>query len=95
MVVSRARPGSADRAAADSVFADAADCECTADTGHGVSQAGQSGVDVGVGGRNGPRKRARMWRDSLKLNALFYTMKRVGGGVLNFGAIKVMKFAAS
>ncbi len=48
-----------------------------------------------MGGRNGPRKRARMWRDSLKLNALFYTMKRVGGGVLNFGAIKVMKFAAS
>jgi HK97 family phage major capsid protein len=26
---------------------------------------------------------------------LFYTTKRVGGGVQNFDAIKVMKFAAS
>jgi len=32
---------------------------------------------------------------SLKLNVLFYTTKRVRGCVLNFGAIKVMRFAAS
>ena len=40
---------------------------------------------------------ARVLRDpySLKPYVLFYTTKRVGGGVQNFDAIKAMKFAAS
>lgn len=43
------------------------------------------------------RQGARVLRDpySLKPYVLFYTTKRVGGGVQNFDAIKVMKFAAS
>lgn len=43
------------------------------------------------------RQGARVLRDpySLKPFVLFYTTKRVGGGVQNFDAIKVMKFAAS
>jgi HK97 family phage major capsid protein len=43
------------------------------------------------------RQGARVLRDpySQKPYVLFYTTKRVGGGVQNFDAIKVMKFAAS
>ena len=43
------------------------------------------------------RQGARVLRDpySLKPYVLFYTTKRVGGGVQNFDAPKVMKFAAS
>ena len=43
------------------------------------------------------RQGARVLRDpySLKPYVFFYTTKRVGGGVQNFDAIKVMKFAAS
>ena len=43
------------------------------------------------------RQGARVLRDpySLKPYVLFYTTKRVGGGVQNFDAIKAMKFAAS
>lgn len=43
------------------------------------------------------RQGARVLRDpySLKPYVLFYTTKRVGGGVQNFDAIKLMKFAAS
>lgn len=43
------------------------------------------------------RQGARVLRDpySLKPYVLFYTTKRVGGGVQNFDAIKVMKFADS
>lgn len=43
------------------------------------------------------RQDARVLRDpySLKPYVLFYTTKRVSGGVQNFDAIKVMKFAAS
>jgi HK97 family phage major capsid protein len=43
------------------------------------------------------RQGARVLRDpySLKPYVLFYTTKRVGGGIQNFDAIKVMKFAAS
>jgi HK97 family phage major capsid protein len=43
------------------------------------------------------RQGARVLRDpyTLKPYVLFYTTKRVGGGVQNFDAIKVMKFAAS
>ncbi len=43
------------------------------------------------------RQGARVLRDpySLKPYVLFYTTKRVGGGVQNFDALKVMKFAAS
>lgn len=43
------------------------------------------------------RQGARVLRDpySSKPYVLFYTTKRVGGGVQNFDAIKVMKFAAS
>ena len=43
------------------------------------------------------RQGARVLRDpySLKPYVLFYTTKRVGGGVQNFDAIKVMKFASS
>jgi HK97 family phage major capsid protein len=43
------------------------------------------------------RQGARVLRDpySLKPYVLFYTTKRVGGGVQNFDAIKVMKFAAT
>ena len=43
------------------------------------------------------RQGARVLRDpySMKPYVLFYTTKRVGGGVQNFDAIKVMKFAAS
>lgn len=39
----------------------------------------------------------RVLRDNLtsKGNVLFYTTKRVGGGIRNFEAIKLMKFAAS
>jgi HK97 family phage major capsid protein len=39
----------------------------------------------------------RVLRDpySAKPYVLFYTTKRVGGGVQNFEAIKLMKFAAS
>ena len=49
--------------------------------------------------RNGDRfvEDLRILRDpySAKPYVLFYTTKRVGGGVQNFDAIKVMKFAAS
>ena len=43
------------------------------------------------------RAGVRVLRDpySAKPYVLFYTTKRVGGGVQNFDAIKVMKFAAS
>jgi HK97 family phage major capsid protein len=43
------------------------------------------------------RQGARVLRDpcSVKPHVMFYTTKRVGGGVQNFDAIKVMKFAAS
>ena len=43
------------------------------------------------------RPGARVLRDpySMKPYVLFYTTKRVGGGVQNFDAIKVMKFAAT
>jgi HK97 family phage major capsid protein len=43
------------------------------------------------------RQGARVLRDpyTSKPFVLFYTTKRVGGGVQNFDAIKVMKFAAS
>ncbi len=43
------------------------------------------------------RQGERVLRDpySMKPYVLFYTTKRVGGGVQNFDAIKVMKFAAS
>ena len=43
------------------------------------------------------RTGVRVLRDpySLKPYVLFYTTKRVGGGIQNFDAIKVMKFAAS
>jgi HK97 family phage major capsid protein len=43
------------------------------------------------------RQGARVLRDpySAKPYVLFYTTKRVGGGIQNFDAIKVMKFAAS
>jgi len=43
------------------------------------------------------RQGARVLRDpySMKPYVLFYTTKRVGGGVQNFDAIKVMKFAAT
>ena len=43
------------------------------------------------------RQGARVLRDpySLKPYVLFYTTKRVGGGVQNFDAIKVMKFSGS
>ena len=43
------------------------------------------------------RQSARVLRDpySLKPYVLFYTTRRVGGGVQNFDAIKVMEFAAS
>lgn len=43
------------------------------------------------------RQGARVLRDpySVKPYVMFYTTKRVGGGVQNFDAIKVMKFAAS
>ena len=43
------------------------------------------------------RQGARVLRDpfSAKPYVLFYTTKRVGGGVQNFDAIKLMKFAAS
>ena len=43
------------------------------------------------------RAGVRVLRDpySAKPHVLFYTTKRVGGGVQNFDAIKVMKFAAS
>jgi HK97 family phage major capsid protein len=43
------------------------------------------------------RQGARVLRDpySAKPYVLFYTTKRVGGGVQNFDAVKVMKFAAS
>jgi len=43
------------------------------------------------------RQGARVLRDpySAKPYVLFYTTKRVGGGVQNFDAIKVLKFAAS
>ncbi len=43
------------------------------------------------------RQGARVLRDpySMKPYVLFYTTKRVGGGVQNFDALKVMKFAAS
>jgi len=43
------------------------------------------------------RQGALVLRDpySLKPYVLFYTTKRVGGGIQNFDAIKVMKFAAS
>ena len=39
----------------------------------------------------------RVLRDpySAKPNVLFYTTKRVGGGIQNFDAIKLLKFAAS
>jgi len=49
--------------------------------------------------RSWSRDRAgvRVLRDpySAKPYVLFYTTKRVGGGVQNFDAIKLMKFAAS
>jgi hypothetical protein len=57
-----------------------------------------------LGGRGAgnprPRRRAqriRVLRDpySAKPYVLFYTTKRVGGGVQNFEAIKLLKFAAS
>ena len=43
------------------------------------------------------RAGVRVLRDpyTAKPYVLFYTTKRVGGGVQNFDAIKVMKFAAS
>ena len=43
------------------------------------------------------RAGVRVLRDpySAKPYVLFYTTKRVGGGVQNFDAIKLMKFAAS
>lgn len=43
------------------------------------------------------RQGARVLRDpySQKPYVLFYTTKRVGGGVQNFDVLKVMKFAAS
>ena len=43
------------------------------------------------------RAGVRVLRDpySAKPYVLFYTTKRVGGGVQNFDAIKVMKFAAT
>lgn len=43
------------------------------------------------------RRGSRVLRDDLtdKPNVKFYTTKRVGGGVQNFEAIKLMKFAAS
>ena len=43
------------------------------------------------------RAGSRVLRDpySAKPYVLFYTTKRVGGGVQNFEAIKLMKFAAS
>ncbi len=43
------------------------------------------------------RAGVRVLRDpySAKPYVLFYTTKRVGGGIQNFDAIKVMKFAAS
>ena len=43
------------------------------------------------------RAGVRVLRDpySAKPNVLFYTTKRVGGGVQNFDAIKLLKFAAS
>lgn len=43
------------------------------------------------------RQGIRVLRDpfSAKPFVLFYTTKRVGGGVQNFEAIKLMKFAAS
>ena len=43
------------------------------------------------------RQGVRVLRDpfSAKPYVLFYTTKRVGGGVQDFDAIKVMKFAAS
>ena len=43
------------------------------------------------------RAGVRVLRDpySAKPYVLFYTTKRVGGGVQNFDAIKVMKFSAS
>jgi HK97 family phage major capsid protein len=43
------------------------------------------------------RQGARVLRDpyTLKPYVLFYTTKRVGGGVQNFDAVKVLKFAAS
>ena len=43
------------------------------------------------------RAGVRVLRDpySAKPHVLFYTTKRVGGGVQNFDAIKLLKFAAS
>jgi HK97 family phage major capsid protein len=43
------------------------------------------------------RQGARVLRDpySLKAYVLFHTTKRAGGGMQNFDAIKVIKFAAS
>lgn len=43
------------------------------------------------------RQRVRVLRDpySAKPYVLFYTTKRVGGGVQDFDAIKVLKFAVS
>jgi HK97 family phage major capsid protein len=43
------------------------------------------------------RAGVRVLRDpySIKPNVLFYTTKRVGGGIQNFDAIKLLKFAAS
>ncbi|MGN6459580.1 MAG: phage major capsid protein, partial [Pseudolabrys sp.] len=43
------------------------------------------------------RQGVRVLRDpySAKPYVLFYTTKRVGGGVQDFDAIKLMKFAAS
>ena len=43
------------------------------------------------------RQGARVLRDpySAKPYVLFYTTKRVGGGVQNFDAMKVMKFSAT
>ena len=44
-----------------------------------------------------PRRRARAARSvsRAKPYVLFYTTKRVGGGVQDFDAIKLLKFAAS
>ena len=43
------------------------------------------------------RAGVRVLRDpySAKPHVLFYTTKRVGGGVQNFDAVKLLKFAAS
>ena len=53
--------------------------------------------DFAAGYTIAERPDLRVLRDpySAKPYVLFYTTKRVGGGVQNFDAIKVMKFAAS